>query len=90
MEPRCKLPENFTGEWINTANFDADVIINRTHIIERWKPDTGRIKEQVYVCVEKRNNRYMMARHGINGWYESSISIHMVYMYVNNQLNNFI
>ncbi|XP_022646810.1 uncharacterized protein LOC111268571 [Varroa jacobsoni] len=67
MEPRCKLPENFTGEWINTANFDADVIINRTHIIERWKPDTGRIKEQVYVCVEKRNNRYMMARHGING-----------------------
>ena len=30
--PTCLLPENFTGEWINTANIDADVFINSTHI----------------------------------------------------------
>ncbi|XP_064476465.1 uncharacterized protein LOC135390623 [Ornithodoros turicata] len=65
--PRCQFPDNFTGTWLNTANFDSEVIINKTHIVERWKPDTGRFKEQIYVCIERRQNRVLMARHGIHG-----------------------
>lgn len=67
VAPSCTLPDNFTGTWLNTANFDARVEINKTHMVERWKPDTGRFKEQIYVCVSRRENRYLMARHGIYG-----------------------
>ena len=41
-QPTCLLPENFTGEWVNTANIDADVTINSTHIVELWHPDVSR------------------------------------------------
>lgn len=65
--PRCTLPESMRGDWINTANLDAQVKINSTHMEERWKPDTTTVKEEVYVCYEKRGTRYVMARVGING-----------------------
>ena len=61
--------ENFTGEWINTANIDADVVINSTHIIEKWNPDVGRWRKVVYICVEQRDSRYMMARLTVDGWW---------------------
>ena len=28
VRPGCLLPGNFTGAWVNTANIDADVVIN--------------------------------------------------------------
>jgi hypothetical protein len=55
-----------TGQWINTANIDADVDINSTHIVETWHPDVSRWRKAVYVCQEKRDTRYMMARFGNN------------------------
>lgn len=67
VPPKCKLPDNYKGVWINTANFDAEVIINETHIVERWKPDQGREKEQVYICHERRDSRFVLTRLGING-----------------------
>lgn len=68
VPPKCSLPDNYTGVWINTANFDAEVTINITHMIEKWNPDTGRVKQEMYVCQEKRGSRFVMARLGINGW----------------------
>lgn len=65
--PKCTLPFNFTGTWINTANFDAEVIMNSTHMVEKWHPDSGRVKTSVYVCQERKDSRYVMARLGING-----------------------
>ncbi|KAH9645274.1 hypothetical protein HF086_000437 [Spodoptera exigua] len=50
VEPGCRLPQNFSGEWINTANIDADVFINETHIIETYYPDEGRFRRTIYVC----------------------------------------
>jgi len=67
VEPGCLLPENFTGEWINTANIDANVIINSTHIIEKWNPDVGRWRKVIYICVEQRDTRYLMARLAVDG-----------------------
>lgn len=64
---KCTLPQNMTGVWINTANFDAEVTIDSTKMIERWKPDTGRIKQETYVCIENRGSRFVMARLGVNG-----------------------
>lgn len=64
---KCLLPDNFTGIWINTANFDAEVSINSTHMVEKWSPDTGRVKQEIFVCQERRDTRFVMARLGING-----------------------
>ena len=69
VEPGCLLPENFTGEWVNTANIDADVTINSTHVTEIWHPDVSRWRKTVYICMEQRDSRYMMARLTIDGWY---------------------
>lgn len=67
VEPGCRLPQNFSGNWINTANIDADVFINDTHIIETYHPDEGRYRRSVYVCRETRDSRYMMARLTVDG-----------------------
>lgn len=68
VTPKCTLPHQFTGLWINTANFDAEVTINATHMVERWNPDSGRVKKEIYVCQERKDTRYVMARLGVNGW----------------------
>ncbi|KAJ8920205.1 hypothetical protein NQ315_011866 [Exocentrus adspersus] len=67
VEPGCRLPQNFTGQWINTANIDADIFINETHIIETWYPDEGRYRRTIYVCREQRDTRVMMARLTVDG-----------------------
>jgi len=67
VEPGCRLPQNFTGDWINTANIDADIFINETHLIETWYPDEGRYRRTIYVCRQQRDTRYMMARLTVDG-----------------------
>lgn len=69
VNPGCLLPKNFSGEWMNTAHMEADVFINQTHIIETTYPDEGRYRRTIYVCREQRDNRYMMARLNIDGWW---------------------
>ena len=65
---KCTLPQNFTGVLINTANFDAEVVVNSTTMVEKWYPDTNRLKQEIFVCQEQRGSRFVMARLGINGW----------------------
>ncbi|XP_015115873.1 uncharacterized protein LOC107040334 [Diachasma alloeum] len=65
--PGCKLPQNMSGEWINTANIDADIMINETHITEEWHPDVGRYRRTIYVCKEQKDTRFMMARLSVDG-----------------------
>ena len=84
VEPSCLLPENFTGEWINTANIDADVFINSTHIVETWHPDVSRWRKAVYICKEQRDSRYMMARLTIDGWWVESTIIYNKYAWPRN------
>ncbi|KAH0561156.1 uncharacterized protein LOC123266064 [Cotesia glomerata] len=62
VEPRCKLAQNMTGPWINLDYKEANVVINDTHIEETWYPDTGRERKTIYVCMQKRDTRVMMAR----------------------------
>lgn len=69
VEPGCRLPQNFTGDWVNTANSDAEVTINETHIIETLHPDQGRYRRTIYICKEQRDSRYMMTRLTVDGWY---------------------
>lgn len=73
VEAGCRLPQNFSGDWVNTANMDADVFVNETHIIETWYPDEARFRRTIYVCREQRGSRYMMARLTVDGWYETFI-----------------
>ncbi|XP_035896884.1 uncharacterized protein LOC118505337 [Anopheles stephensi] len=67
IEPGCRFPQNFTGEWINTANIDGDVKINETHIVETYKPDQSRYRRTIYVCREQRDTRIMTARLTVDG-----------------------
>ncbi|KAH0953590.1 hypothetical protein HN011_012544 [Eciton burchellii] len=67
VEPGCHLPEDMSGNWINTANIDADIFINKTHIIETWYPDEGRYRRTIYVCREQKDSRVMMARLTVDG-----------------------
>nr|CAG4647761.1 EOG090X03AK [Moina brachiata] len=67
VTPGCNLPQNFSGHWINTANIDADVYINQTHIIETWHPDIGRSRRTVYICKESRDSRILLTRLNVDG-----------------------
>ncbi|XP_014295201.2 uncharacterized protein LOC103579022 [Microplitis demolitor] len=67
IEPRCQLPQNMSGEWINMANNEANVVINETHIIETWNPDEGRERKTIYTCQQQRDHRFMMARLAVDG-----------------------
>ncbi|KAH7640295.1 hypothetical protein HUG17_7762 [Dermatophagoides farinae] len=67
VQAKCTLPQNFSGIWVNTANFDAEVTINSTTMVEKWRPDTGRIKQEIFICQEQRGSRFVMARLGVNG-----------------------
>lgn len=67
VEAGCRLPQNFSGDWINTANIDADVMINETHIIETYYPDRARYRRTIYTCHQQRDTRYMMARLTVDG-----------------------
>lgn len=69
VEAGCRLPQNFSGEWVNTANIDADVFINETHLIETYYPDKARYRRTIYVCKEQRDTRIMMARLTVDGWW---------------------
>ena len=69
VTPGCNLPQNFSGHWINTANIDADVYINQTHIVETWHPDVGRSRRTVYICKESRDSRILLTRLNVDGWY---------------------
>lgn len=86
MEPGCRLPQNYSGDWVNTANMDADVFINETHIIETWYPDEARFRRTIYICREQRGSRYMMARLTVDGWYEIFI-FYNLYTYYSIILN---
>nr|CAG4640723.1 EOG090X03AK [Eulimnadia texana] len=57
--PNCLLPQNFSGSWINTANIDADVSVNLTHIVETCQKD--------YVCFDfmPRHQNVIRYRKGI-------------------------
>ncbi|XP_046642956.1 uncharacterized protein LOC124328288 isoform X2 [Daphnia pulicaria] len=67
VTPGCNLPLNFSGHWINTANIDADVYINQTHIVETWHPDIGRSRKTVYICKESRDSRILLTRLNVDG-----------------------
>nr|CAG4642389.1 EOG090X03AK [Evadne anonyx] len=78
VTPGCNLPQNFSGHWINTANIDADVYINQTHIVETWHPDVGRSRRTVYICKESRDSRILLTRLNVDGCQKDYICFDIV------------
>lgn len=61
VEPRCFFPQNFSGEWVNTANINAKIVINHTHIYEVARVDNrGWLRETYYVCQQAGRNQYLV------------------------------
>ena len=61
IEPKCFFPQNFSGEWVNTANINAKIIINHTHIYESARVDNrGWLRETYYVCQQAGRNQYLV------------------------------
>ncbi|CAF4685329.1 unnamed protein product [Rotaria sp. Silwood1] len=59
--PTCFFPDNFTGEWVNTANVNARTIINATHIHEISQVNNrGWLRETYYVCQQISRQQYLV------------------------------
>ncbi|UJR38610.1 hypothetical protein I4U23_031275 [Adineta vaga] len=59
--PTCFFPDNFTGEWVNTANVNARTIINSTHIHEISQVNNrGWLRETYYVCQQISRQQYLV------------------------------
>ncbi|CAM4925278.1 unnamed protein product [Rotaria socialis] len=57
----CFFPSNLTGQWINTANVNARVLINATHIHEIAKVNNrGWLRETYYVCQQTSRSQYLV------------------------------
>ncbi|CAF3877687.1 unnamed protein product, partial [Rotaria sordida] len=57
----CYFPSNLTGQWINTANVNARVLINSTHIHEIAKVNNrGWLRETYYVCQQTSRSQYLV------------------------------
>lgn len=67
-EPACRLPQNFSGDWANAANIDADLFINETHLIETNNSGKDHYHKTTYVCKEQRDSLVVMARIASDGW----------------------
>lgn len=60
-EPKCFFPQNFSGEWVNTANINAKIVINHTHIYESSRVDNrGWLRETYYTCQQAGRNQYLV------------------------------
>jgi len=61
VEAKCFFPQNFSGEWVNTANINAKIVINNTHIYESARVDNrGWLRETYYVCQQASRNQYLV------------------------------
>ncbi|CAF4162205.1 unnamed protein product, partial [Rotaria sordida] len=59
--PTCFFPDNFTGEWVNTANVNARTIINATHIHEISQVNNrGWLRETYYVCQQISRQQFLV------------------------------
>ncbi|CAF4547228.1 unnamed protein product [Rotaria sp. Silwood2] len=57
----CYFPSNLTGQWINTANVNARVLINATHIHEIAKVNNrGWLRETYYICQQTSRSQYLV------------------------------
>ncbi|CAF1503268.1 unnamed protein product [Rotaria magnacalcarata] len=57
----CFFPSNLTGQWINTANVNARILINATHIHEIAKVNNrGWLRETYYVCQQTSRSQYLV------------------------------
>ncbi|CAK9302472.1 unnamed protein product [Gordionus sp. m RMFG-2023] len=65
--PTCHFPKNFSGNWINTANYDSRVVINSTHIYEENLQNQMLLRKTYYVCKESMGNYYLTARLSYSG-----------------------
>ncbi|XP_057672335.1 uncharacterized protein LOC130903943 isoform X2 [Diorhabda carinulata] len=65
-KPVCHLSKNFVGEWVDSANVDANIVINETHIIES-NIIGGKLTKTIYICKELRLNTAMMTKLSTQG-----------------------
>ncbi|XP_069961245.1 uncharacterized protein [Cherax quadricarinatus] len=66
VPPGCFLPRNLTGDWQSTGPGEPHLTINATHIQETtWRGYSA--KTSIYVCLQHRGSRYLMAKLSVEG-----------------------
>ena len=65
------------GEWINTANIDAEVTINSTHIVEIWHPDVGR-----YIHLFIFTFIYLFVNSFVHFWFIHLFTYSFLYLFI--------
>ncbi|VDM32688.1 unnamed protein product [Hydatigera taeniaeformis] len=61
MQPSCKLPTNYSGNWFYPSEYQTSVQINATHIYMRRKRDDYTYEDIYFVCRQQQLSRYLMA-----------------------------
>ena len=63
----CLFPRSLWGSWQNTGRGEHRVTVNGTHLVTSiWRGP--RQIHVVYVCLETRKTRYLLAAVPDNGW----------------------
>ncbi|KAF6035131.1 hypothetical protein EB796_006554 [Bugula neritina] len=60
LQPACMLPQNFSGTWFTSSEFDSHVTINATHIQFNTKYTTFTSVDTFYSCQQTRDTRFLM------------------------------
>ncbi|KAI3386045.1 hypothetical protein SNEBB_001849 [Seison nebaliae] len=61
VEAKCTFPQNLRGDWINTGNMNARVIINSTHMTEEITvSNRGWKRRTYYVCQQSSRQQYLV------------------------------
>ncbi|KAH9278079.1 hypothetical protein ECG_08909 [Echinococcus granulosus] len=61
MQPTCKLPTNYSGNWFYPSEYQTSVQINATHIYMRRKRDDYTFEDIYFICRQQQLSRYLMA-----------------------------
>ncbi|VDD76438.1 unnamed protein product [Mesocestoides corti] len=61
MQPSCKLPTNYSGNWFYPSEYQTSVQINATHIYMRRRRDYYTYEDIYFVCRQQQLSRYLMA-----------------------------
>ncbi|XP_067938193.1 uncharacterized protein [Watersipora subatra] len=60
LQPSCMLPQNFSGTWFTSSEYDSDVKINATHIHFNTRYTSFSSVDTFFSCQQTRDTRFLM------------------------------
>ena len=81
IQPRCLLPDSYTGTWYYKSEYDVDVVMNLTHIYFKTNVDQFWYKESYFICQAYSDSRYLMTAITVGKWWVLNVNLGTSYNY---------